>query len=159
GIKEQAIPYWQKAGQRATQRSANVEAIRYLTKGLEFLKTLPDTPETAQQDVTIQLALAVRLVRTKGHAAPEVAHAYGWARELWQQIGEQPELFTALVGLCSFYLVRAELPTARMLAEQCLRLAQHAQDSALLVEAHYILGLTLLYSGELTSAQALLEQG
>jgi len=46
-----------------------------------------------------------------------------------------------------------------MLAEQCLRLAQHVQDSALVVEAHFLLGITLLYSGELTSAQAILEQG
>ena len=45
GLIEQAIPYWQRAGQRATQRSANVEAISHLTKGLELLKTLPDTPE------------------------------------------------------------------------------------------------------------------
>ena len=47
GLGEQAIPYWQRAGQRATQRSANVEAISHLTKGLELLKTLPDTPERA----------------------------------------------------------------------------------------------------------------
>lgn len=105
------------------------------------------------------MAIGVPLLRTKGYAAPEVAHAYGRGRELCQQIGEQPELFTALAGLCSFYLVRAELQTARLLAEQCLRLAQHVQDSALLVEAHFILGVTLFYSGELTSAQAILERG
>src|SRR3989475_5247577 len=29
---EQAFPYWQRAGQRAIQRSANVEAISHLTK-------------------------------------------------------------------------------------------------------------------------------
>src|SRR5262249_25931655 len=44
GFKEQAIPYWQKAGQGAAQRSANIEAINHLTKGLELVKTLADTP-------------------------------------------------------------------------------------------------------------------
>jgi predicted ATPase len=43
-----AIPYWQRAGQRAIQRSANLEAIAHLTRGPELLKTLPDTPEHAQ---------------------------------------------------------------------------------------------------------------
>ena len=57
GLSAQAIPYWQQAGQRATQRSANVEAINHLTKGLELLKTLPDTPERAQQELTLQIAL------------------------------------------------------------------------------------------------------
>ena len=57
GLIAQAIPYWQQAGERATQRSANVEAIAHLTKGLELLKTLPDTPERAQQELTLQIAL------------------------------------------------------------------------------------------------------
>src|SRR5262249_23647739 len=57
GLRDQAIPYWQKAGQRAVQRSASVEAISHLTKALELLKALPDTLERAQQELTLQLAL------------------------------------------------------------------------------------------------------
>src|SRR6185295_18655111 len=45
GLIEQAIPYWQKAGQRASGRSAYVEAVNHFTKGLELLKTLRDTPD------------------------------------------------------------------------------------------------------------------
>ena len=33
GLIEQALPYWQRAGQRASQRSANVEAMAHFTKG------------------------------------------------------------------------------------------------------------------------------
>ena len=49
GLGAQAIPYWQRAGQRAIQRSANLEAIGHLTRGLDILITLPDTPECSQQ--------------------------------------------------------------------------------------------------------------
>jgi predicted ATPase len=42
GMAAQAIPYWQRAGQRAIERSANLEAIGHLTRGLDVLKTLPD---------------------------------------------------------------------------------------------------------------------
>ena len=45
GLAEQAIPYWQRAGQRAIERSANVEAIGHFTQGIELLKQLPETPE------------------------------------------------------------------------------------------------------------------
>ena len=99
GLIAQAIPYWQKAGQRATQRSANMEAIAHLTKGLELLKTLPDTPERTQQELTLQLALGAPLMATKGYAAPEVDRAYTRARELCQQMGETPQLFPVLWGL------------------------------------------------------------
>ena len=37
GLTAQAIPYWQRAGQRAIERSAHLEAISHLTKGLEVL--------------------------------------------------------------------------------------------------------------------------
>src|SRR5262249_11796750 len=51
GLITQALPYWQKAGQQAAARSAHAEAISHLTKGLELLKTLPDTPERTQQEL------------------------------------------------------------------------------------------------------------
>ena len=54
------------------QRSANAEAISHLTTALELLKTLPDTPERAQQELTLQITLGAPLMATKGYAAPEV---------------------------------------------------------------------------------------
>ena len=128
GLIEQAIPYWQQAGQRASQRSANVEAISHLTKGLELLKTLPDTPERAQQELTLQIALVGPLIATKGLCCPRSGAAYTRARELCQQMGETPQLFPVLLGLRAFYLVRGELQTARELGEQCSALAQSVQD-------------------------------
>ena len=104
GLIEQAIPYWQQAGERATQRSAYVEAIAHLTKGLEVLKALPDTPERAQQELTLQLALGMPLSLTKGYAAPEVEKTVTRARELCQQMGETPQLFPVLLDCVVFYL-------------------------------------------------------
>ena len=45
GCTEQAVHYWQRAGQQASDRSANLEAISHLTTGIELLKTLPETPD------------------------------------------------------------------------------------------------------------------
>ena len=90
GLAEQAIPYWQRAGQRARQRSANVEAISHLTTGLELLKTVPDTPDRSQQELSLQLALGAVLVATKGFASPEARQAYARARELCEQMEDTP---------------------------------------------------------------------
>ena len=158
GLLEQAIPYWQRAGQRAIQRSANLEAVGHLTKGLELLKKLPDTPERAQQELDFQLALGPVFHAVKGQGAPEVEQTYARARELCGQVGETLQLFPVLWGLWRFYLMRAEHQTARKLAEQCLRLAQRLQDPALLLEAHLALG-GILFLGELIPARASLEQG
>ncbi|NOT55997.1 MAG: AAA family ATPase, partial [Deltaproteobacteria bacterium] len=159
GLIAQAIPYWQKAGQRASLRSATSEAIAHLTKGLELLNALPDTPERTQQELELQLALAGPLVPTKGYTAPEVERVYTRALELCRQLGETPRLFWALRGLQVVYLVRAELKTARELAEQLLSLAQNVHNLVFLVQAHNILGMTLLHLGEFASAREHLEQG
>ncbi len=49
GCAEQALPYWQRASQQASARSANVEAVGHCTTGIELLKTLPETPEHTHQ--------------------------------------------------------------------------------------------------------------
>jgi class 3 adenylate cyclase/predicted ATPase len=159
GLTAQAIPYWQSAGQKAIQCSANREAIVHLTKGLELLKTLPDTPERAQQELMLQLTLGVPLMITKGWAAPEVEQLLARDRELCRQLGETPQLFPVLRGLHSFYVMRAEYAAARELGEQRLTLAQSAQDPAFLLEAHHTLGQILLFLGEFAQAQVHLSQG
>ena len=87
GLIVQAIPYWQRAGQRAIERSANEEAISHLTKALELLKTLPNTLERTQQELDLQITLGPALIAIKGWAAPEVEKTYTRARALCQQVG------------------------------------------------------------------------
>jgi predicted ATPase len=157
GLIEQAIPYWQRAGERATQRSAYGEAISHLTKGLELLKTLPETPERAQQELTLQVTLGTPLIAIKGYF-PEVEKVYRRALELCRKVGETPQLFPVLGGLWRFYGMRGELQTAHELTEQRMRLAQSVQDPAFLIDAHRTLGLSWFWLGEFASARAHVEQ-
>src|SRR6266536_4948173 len=148
GCRTQALPYWQRAGQQAMERSAHLEAIQHLTQGLALLATLPETPARAQQELDLQLALGPAFVATKGYAAPEVEQIYARARALCAQVGDTPQLFPTLQGLCQCYYGRGALPTARELGEQLLRLAQHEAAPTHLLEAHDALGSTLFYLGE-----------
>jgi predicted ATPase len=159
GLSVQAIPHWQRAAQQALQRSAHVEAINHLTKGLELLTTLPDTPGRAQQELDLQLALGPALMATKGFAAPEVEQTYARARALCAQVGDTPQLFPTLGGLCRFYQTRGALPTARELGEQLYRLAQRAAAPPPRLEAHDALGTILFFLGEYAAARMHLEQG
>jgi class 3 adenylate cyclase/predicted ATPase len=159
GLIEQAIPYWRRAGQQARQRSANLEAVRHFTKGLELLATLPETPARAQQELDLQIALGPALMAMKGYAAPEVEQTYARARALCAQVGETPQLFPTLRGLCRFYHTRGALLTARELGERLDRLAQHEAAPTHLLEAHEMLGGTLFYLGEYAAARTHLEQG
>jgi DNA-binding winged helix-turn-helix (wHTH) protein/predicted ATPase len=154
-----AVEYHKQAGEKALQRFAYHETIVHFTTALELLKLLPDTPERAQQELTLQLALGGPLSATKGWAAPETGQAYARALDLGKRTGNTTQLFLALFGSWVFAYTRAELRTAHALAQQLLQLAQDTQDRALLMEAHHALGNTLHRQGELTAARTYLEQG
>jgi predicted ATPase len=158
GLVEQAIGYWQRAGQQASDRSANLEAISHFTTGIELLQTLPETPAHTQQALTLYTALGVALQRVKGNAAPEVEYAFTQAYALCQQVGETPELVPVLLGMWRVYGTRPQLQTGRELGETLLRLAQRSHDPVIAVVAHYALGLTWFWLGVLPAARAHLEE-
>jgi class 3 adenylate cyclase/predicted ATPase len=155
----QAIPYWLRAGQQALERSANVEAVRHLTIGLELLARLPGTPARVQQELDLQIILGPALMATKGPAAPEVEQAYARARELCQQVGDTPHLFPTLQGLSQFYRNRGELSTALELGEQFYHLAQQEAAPTPRLEAHEALGTALFFLADYVVARTYLTEG
>jgi predicted ATPase len=159
GLTAQSVTYWYKAGQKAIERSAHVEAIAHLRQGLELHKTLPETLERTQREVDMHIALGASLLAVKGYGAPEVGQTYTYARQLCQHLEDPYQLFPVLRGLWHYYHGRAEYQTAHTLGEQLLSLAQQVQDPVMLVAVHRALGTTLFYLGAVASAHPHLTQG
>src|SRR4030095_9930213 len=159
GDLPRAVQYRQQAGHNALRQHGYQEAITHFTQGLEVLATFPDTPERRQQELALQVALGSPLQALYGYSAPEVETVYTRARELAQQIGDTAQLFPVLRGLYVFYLLRGKLSAAHELGERLLSLAQSVQDPAFLLEAHFAVGQTLMFQGELVAALEHLEQG
>jgi TOMM system kinase/cyclase fusion protein len=158
GLTGQAVAYWYKGGQRASERSAHVEAIAHLRQGLALLQTIPQT-QRLQREVDMYTALGASLLATKGQAAPEVGQTYSRARQLCEHLEDPYQLFPVLRGLWHYYFVRAELQTAQALGEQLLTLAQRVQDSAMLIAAQRALGSTLYHLGAVAAAHTYGAQG
>jgi predicted ATPase len=159
GLIEQAVGYWHKAGQRAVERSAHVEAISHFRQGIALLQTLPETPDRVQQEVDMLIALGASLRAMKGPAAPEVEQTYLRAQHLCQHLEEPQQLFPVLRGLWNYYLTRAEYQMAHALGEQLLTLAQQVREASMLCAAHRAVGTTLLHLGTPASAHTHFTQG
>ena len=158
GLTEQAVPYWHRAGQRASERSAHVEAIAHLRQGLALLETLPETPERTQGEVDMLIALGASLRATQGFAAPEVGQTYARARQLCTGLEEPHQLFSVLRGLLGYYNEHAELQMAHELGARLLTLAQQVQDPVMLSVAQRTVGTTLFYVGAPAEASTHLSQ-
>jgi len=159
GLASEAIDYWQRAGQRAVERSAYVEAIAHFTKALSVLGPLPPDRKRLERELELQTALGPALMSTKGLGAAEVAHAYSRALELCQELGDTSQLFAIKRGLWEFYELRGDLRAARELAEELLALAEEMNDPGLLLVAHDVSGDTLMWLGEFVASAQHLEQG
>jgi len=158
-LAEQAIGYWQRAGQRASERSAYQEAISHLTTGLSLLQTLPETLARHQQELPLQTALGGASLMVRGHTASEVEAAYTRARDLCQQLGDTQDMLPVLFGLWRFSVMRADLGMARQLGEELLGLAEQSDELPLHVFPHYAAGFTCFCLGELLPARSHLEEG
>jgi class 3 adenylate cyclase/predicted ATPase len=152
GNVPKAVEYLQRTGNQALQHSAQLDAIRHLDTALELLKHLPDTPARTHQELTLLLSLGPALMAVRGYSAPEVAATYTRALELCAQVSDDSVLFSTLLGLRTYYELRAEYSTACELGERLLSVAQTAQDPDLLVDAHAALGATLFFQGDLRNA-------
>jgi predicted ATPase len=158
-LTEKAVHYLRLAGERAVRMSANEEANAHLTKALALLQSLPDASERASQELELQISLGPSLMAIKGYGAAEVKQTYDRALELYQGLDEPPQQIAVLRGLWAFYLLRAEYRQAQDLAQQLLTLAQRPQHSALLMDAHGVVGMTSFYIGELPAAHEHLKHG
>jgi predicted ATPase/predicted negative regulator of RcsB-dependent stress response len=156
-ITEKAIHYLCRAGERAVQLCAYQEALTHLTRGLDLLETLPDSPERAQQERALQLALGGAWLGPAGYG-PEAQDAFARAGELCRQLGKTSQLVVVVGQLAIRHYVRAEYQRAREIAEQAFDMAQSVQDPLLVAMGHWRLGFIQFALGEFATARAHFEQ-
>ena len=165
GLIEKAAGLWGKAGQRSLERSALVEAVEQLTRALDQIATLPATPALRREQIKLQVALITPLMHVKGYAAPETKAAVERARLLIEQaeaLGEPPEdpllLFSVLYGFWVANFVAFNGDVMRELAAQFLALAEKQGATVPLMIGHRLMGISLLYTGDIAEGRAHLDQ-
>ena len=159
GHPQEAVAFWDKAGQRATQRSALVEAIDHYTRALEALKTQPEGVNRDKKELALLLALGSPLMSVRGYANPDVEKVYARARELARVAGAQSEIFPAMQGLWQFYYVRGMLPTSRELGNQLLEIAYESADARFLLLAHRSIASSAFLQGDFETCRTHTQAG
>ena len=149
----QASDYFLKAARNAARIFANQEAVSLCQRGLDMNRRTRDAPERARQELKLLMTLGPSLMTVKGFAATDTLRTFLRAQELCEQVGDGVQLFRVLFGLSIVSVVRAEYAKARHFAEQSLQQAERAADAALLVQAHWALGLSLQFIGDFTGSR------
>jgi predicted ATPase len=152
GLVERAIGYWHEAGRIAVRRSAMVEAVAQLQRGLGLVAKVPSGSERSGRELDLQVTLGAALLALKGPAAPEMGEAYGRALELCRETSTEDLKAAALFGAWQDRLNRAELTEAWELADELLRTSKRCGDREVEVAGHRCALCTKLFSAEFASA-------
>ena len=159
GLSEQAVAWWQRAGQRALERAANLEAISHLERALRLLPNLSQVEKRDVLELDIQMSLAPAYMAIKGWASREVERTCLRARELSESQGNFQRKYGSNWGLWTVYFLRGRLREALGTAEQVLTLAKGAGSPMLEVMARHAVGYSHFYRGEYPQAREHAEQG
>jgi class 3 adenylate cyclase/tetratricopeptide (TPR) repeat protein len=158
GLIEQAIGYWLQAGKNAAQRSANLEAIAHLRRGIELTCRLPAGKGRDRSELDFQLVLGPCLIATHGPAASEAVETFGRARELCERLGEPPEYLQVLFWLATVNVVRGELPQALEAVEGMPSAAEARGNRGALLNVIRGRAMILMFMGRVVEAREELER-
>jgi class 3 adenylate cyclase/predicted ATPase len=155
---ERAIEYWRRAGERARELSANLEAIAYFSRGIDVLEHLPDDENRSQLELALQLSLGHANIVAKGHGSVGAETAYRRAMELSEKLDDVSDLVPALFGIWRSYVVGRTLDETDDVAGQLRQIAEQKQATELHVVANYTSGFTSLCMGRPGDARGQLEK-
>jgi class 3 adenylate cyclase/tetratricopeptide (TPR) repeat protein len=152
GEVEPAIAEWTRAGERAVEQSAYLEAERHYRQALALMQTLPESSERDTRELTLQVALGSVTAATRGWSASDTDAVYARARSLAER-APGTESLQVYLGLWSTANTRGETRPSSVLADQMLEIARGIGSPPALVTAHWAQGLTRHYHGDLAGAR------
>jgi predicted ATPase/class 3 adenylate cyclase len=158
GLIEKAIAYWLQAGKNAALRSANLEAIAHLQRGIELTCRLPADEGRDRSELDFQLVLGPCLIATHGPAAGTALATFARARELCERLGGPPEYLQVRFWLATVSVVRGDLPQALEAVEGMPSDAEARGNRGALINVIRGRAMILMFMGRIVEAREELER-
>lgn len=159
GEAQRAVPYWLQAGQRSTERSAHLEAIRSLSRGLECVERLPDGAERRVSELGLRMLLGSNVLAVRGYTAPEVSENCARSLELLRGLEGAPQVRPVIWALWLHHLVLAHREQAPALAARFRAAAIGAGDDEPSCRAWMTDAITAYWQGDFAEARRCASEG
>jgi class 3 adenylate cyclase/tetratricopeptide (TPR) repeat protein len=157
GQFEVATKTWLQAGMNAARRSAHIEAIEHLRRGLNLLNEISPPELRRQLELNLQAALIGSLTASQGPTSPMLSESCQRGLALCKEGGPTPLVFPFLFGQFTFAMCRGRIEDAAPLAELFLSLATSKSYDSGRVIGHRLMGMALFGQGAALKAKEQLE--
>jgi class 3 adenylate cyclase/tetratricopeptide (TPR) repeat protein len=158
GAFNEAITAWLRAGLSAATRSAHVEAIEHIRRGLSLLDEIADPRSRHQIELKLQASLMGSLLATQSATSPELAACCDRGLQLCDESAQTALVFPFAFGQFTFVNCRGRGPEAIALANEFVSRAEREGLPSEQVIGHRMLGQAFLAHGDAPSAKAALER-
>ena len=144
GLAPRAIEWFERAAEVARRVSANVEAVRYLTRAVGLIGQLPPSLERDRDELRLQIALAPPTVASRGYATGDFAVAADRARMLAATVRDVRSEALALNGLTAAQIVHGEVRRSLETGRASLELVDDYPELVTACEMSYAGSMTTL---------------
>ena len=159
GLITQAIANWQRAGEQAAQRAANLEAIQYFNRALGLLMDLPEDRAREMTEFKVLTHLGPALMVIKGWAASEVRTAYERSHELAVRLEGSADLVPPLIGIWLYHNARGQYDRADKVTAELFHIAKATSEDGLLLQAHHAAWPIPLFRGSFKQSNEHVDDG
>jgi class 3 adenylate cyclase/tetratricopeptide (TPR) repeat protein len=158
GLSDRATGYWLQAGKKAAERSAHIEAIAHLQRGLDLVRPMVAGAIKDRTELDFLFAMGPCLIATQGPASSDAVATFVRARELCEQLRDAPEFMQVMFWLTTASVMRGELPRARETIIPLLERAEARGDRPALLNATRGRAMILMFMGQIVEAGQMIER-
>jgi class 3 adenylate cyclase/tetratricopeptide (TPR) repeat protein len=155
GQVTEAVTAYQQAADGARRLGALDEARALLSRAIELVPGLPDADQRSSYEVGLRLRRGFLVASAEGTSSPDAVQDYERCLELTLGDSSSDEMFSTLIPLWGYYILRGDLDRAQQVAEM-LRAGLSGRD-------HYwpdneaAFGTIRWFAGDFRAAQDQLE--
>ena len=120
-----------------------LDTARLATEMLAVLDTAPSTAEGRAWEIGLRTTHARALMATHG-VTPEVEAAFSSVLDRFEGSADVRQQYPVLRGLASLYLFQARLDQAARIGREILALGEAADDDAMRIDGHLLVGTDLM---------------
>ncbi len=157
GRRHEAIEAWLKAGRAAAARSANVEAISHLRRGLDLIHAIDDASTRRKLELDLQVTMMGSLLAVRSASAPELNECCERGIALCGQEPPTPHYFPFAFGQFTHVNWRGRSREAETLARRFLERSDSLGFTSGTVIGHRMLGMALMTQGQVRAAREEIE--
>jgi predicted ATPase len=158
-VIEKAVVQWLAAGRNALRRSAMVEALQHLNRGVVLIGAIEHSPWRLENELALTICIGMAQIATQGYAVAGTGETFAKARALCEQLGDPPPLLAVMHGLWTHALMRAEFSSAQQFAQQILARGETKKDPLWRMMGYRFSGVTSHPRGAFGAAIRQLETG